>query len=370
MNAIHIASTIQRERKGKQMTQEELAGRLGVSKAAVSKWETGQSLPDITMLPQLATLFNITIDELLSYTPQMDKEDIRRLYFKLAADFAKKPLPEVLNQCDDLERDYFACFPLLLQLATLYLNHLELAKKAEDKERMIVTALKLCQRITEESSDYVLTHQAVFITAYLHLMQGDPTAVIDALSSAMTPVSDVRVILSGAYQMKGDAGRADAIVQVAIYNHLAEIMGALPTRLMLVTKEEEAFQMTVERGLAMEKAFDLDHLHVGVMFGFYGAAAQGYLAQKKEAECYAMLDRYAALCRPGVFKSILHGDVFFKDIEPWLADFDLGANAPRDTKTIVASTLSVIRDNPAFTPLKEAPRFKNILAKMEAGLKN
>lgn len=53
-------------RKGKGMTQEELAERLGVSPQAVSKWENGQSCPDISLLPKLASIFGVTTDLLLT----------------------------------------------------------------------------------------------------------------------------------------------------------------------------------------------------------------------------------------------------------------------------------------------------------------
>ena len=77
MKEINIARTIINKRKEKGLTQEELASYIGVSKAAVSKWEIGQRYPDITFLPQLATFFNISIDELMGYEPQMSKEDKR-----------------------------------------------------------------------------------------------------------------------------------------------------------------------------------------------------------------------------------------------------------------------------------------------------
>ena len=48
-----IGKRIARYRKDKHMTQEELAGKMGVSAQAVSKWETDTSCPDITALPQL-----------------------------------------------------------------------------------------------------------------------------------------------------------------------------------------------------------------------------------------------------------------------------------------------------------------------------
>lgn len=54
MNELHIANIILTKRREKGVTQEELATYIGVSKASVSKWENGQSYPDITFLPQLA----------------------------------------------------------------------------------------------------------------------------------------------------------------------------------------------------------------------------------------------------------------------------------------------------------------------------
>ena len=59
-----FSEIIARYRKELGLTQEGLAQRLGVTNQAVSKWESGQSCPDIALLPQLADLFGITIDEL------------------------------------------------------------------------------------------------------------------------------------------------------------------------------------------------------------------------------------------------------------------------------------------------------------------
>ncbi|MCM1264128.1 MAG: response regulator [Butyrivibrio sp.] len=52
-------------RKQQNITQEKLAAEMGVSIAAVSKWETGNSMPDIIMLCALADFFKVTTDELL-----------------------------------------------------------------------------------------------------------------------------------------------------------------------------------------------------------------------------------------------------------------------------------------------------------------
>lgn len=57
-------------RKKLGLTQEGLAQKLGVTNQAVSKWESGQSCPDIALLPSLADLFGITIDELFGREPK------------------------------------------------------------------------------------------------------------------------------------------------------------------------------------------------------------------------------------------------------------------------------------------------------------
>lgn len=61
-----IGNRIQRFRKEKCLTQEELAAQLGVSSQAVSKWENDASCPDISLLPQLCRVLSISTDELLT----------------------------------------------------------------------------------------------------------------------------------------------------------------------------------------------------------------------------------------------------------------------------------------------------------------
>lgn len=63
-----LSGNIARYRKECGYTQEELAGRLGITFQAVSKWETGQTMPDIALLPGLAGALDISVDKLLGYT--------------------------------------------------------------------------------------------------------------------------------------------------------------------------------------------------------------------------------------------------------------------------------------------------------------
>lgn len=67
---MNLGNKILELRKQKHVTQEELAAELGVTAAAVSKWENGYTLPDILMLCALADFFAVTTDELLGRTTE------------------------------------------------------------------------------------------------------------------------------------------------------------------------------------------------------------------------------------------------------------------------------------------------------------
>ena len=73
MDRYITGAVIRKLRENKHMTQEELAEKVFVSSKAVSKWETGQGFPDISLIEPLAEALGISVIELLS------GEDIRNL---------------------------------------------------------------------------------------------------------------------------------------------------------------------------------------------------------------------------------------------------------------------------------------------------
>ena len=60
-----LADKISNLRKKNGWSQEELAQQMGVSRQSVSKWESGQSIPDLDKILKLSTLFNVSTDYLL-----------------------------------------------------------------------------------------------------------------------------------------------------------------------------------------------------------------------------------------------------------------------------------------------------------------
>ncbi len=91
-----IGKRIAQLRKNKGLKQENLAEMLGVSGQAVSKWENDQSCPDISILPQLAQILGVTVDELLSgkteevstvkVLPEEERKNIKDMMLRIVVD--------------------------------------------------------------------------------------------------------------------------------------------------------------------------------------------------------------------------------------------------------------------------------------------
>lgn len=76
-----IGANIARYRKEQNLTQQELANSLNISYQAVSKWETGQTSPDLYLLPEIAAILHISIDRLMGCYHNFDVEsDYERRY--------------------------------------------------------------------------------------------------------------------------------------------------------------------------------------------------------------------------------------------------------------------------------------------------
>lgn len=84
-------------RKSRGITQEQLAGYLEVSPQAVSRWETGASCPDISLLPQIAGLFGITVDELLGVNEAGKRREINAIVAETSAMIDKNIMEEPIR---------------------------------------------------------------------------------------------------------------------------------------------------------------------------------------------------------------------------------------------------------------------------------
>lgn len=204
MKEINLGRILVENRHKRGITQDELAAYMGVSKAAVSKWETGMTYPDITLLPQLATYFNISIDELIGYEPQMTKEQIRVLCRKLATDFSTLPIEKVREQCQEITKKYFSCFPLLYQIGSLYVNYSPLVENKATAKEMLEDASRLFERVKSETDNVDLAKQALNMEALCQLTLGNPSEVLNLLGEPDFSMTSTEPLLASAYHFLGN----------------------------------------------------------------------------------------------------------------------------------------------------------------------
>ncbi len=365
MKEINIAKVLINKRKEKGITQEELANYIGVSKASVSKWETEQSYPDVTFLPQLAAYFNISIDALMDYKPQMTKEDIKKLYRRLASDFTVKPFESVMEDCRQIIKKYYSCFQLLLQMGILMINHAPLLKDPQKSVSLIEEAKALFIRVKEESTDVSLAKQALYTEALCNLALNDPAAALELLEGTVTPALPPETILASAYQLEGRTDEAKSILQVGIYQNIVVLFNLFPAYLMLCVDEPSKFEEVLKRALHIADTFDMRHLHPGVLAGLYICAAQGYSMQGNHDKALDLLQQYTEIVTSDIYPLCLHGDSYFDLLEKWLDKLDLGTDLPRDEKTIKKSMVDAIVNNPVFSALSDEPRFLIIVKELQ-----
>lgn len=125
---IKVAENIKNMRKAHGLTQEQLADALGVSIGAVYKWESGQSMPELKILMEIADLFETSVDSLLGYVQQSGNVESRvKRIQKLTA---TKNFTEAVSESDKALKKYPNNFRLVYTCAFMYM-----VKTTEDKCR-------------------------------------------------------------------------------------------------------------------------------------------------------------------------------------------------------------------------------------------
>lgn len=367
MKEINLGRILVENRHKRGITQDTLAAHMGVSKGAVSKWETGSSLPDISLLPQLAAFFDISVDELIGYEPQMEKSEIQKLYCRLTKDFSVLPFDQVLTECLEIAKKYYSCYTLLFQLGILLVNHSPQASDSEQTKRILEKALEWFQRVESSAEEPDLRKQALQMEAYCLLALQRPSEVLAILKPDEIQVRPSEPLLASAYQMTGNPREAKKILQVGIYKEILSLLNMFPIYLNLCLDDSQEFAEASLRLQQLISTFQMETLHPGILLGIYMAMAQGWMALGNAEKALYMLEQYTNLAVSDIYPLRLHGDDFFTLLDEWFHnDLPLGTYPPRDETLIRHSITQALSENPAFLPLAENTQFQSLILKLKA----
>ncbi|MBQ9827845.1 MAG: helix-turn-helix transcriptional regulator [Lachnospiraceae bacterium] len=155
-----LSEKIRNLRKQNNLTQEELAEKLSVSRQAITKWETGNGIPDIGNLETLAKAFGITIDELLSEGEAGSRENVSRSEFDI---FGKTDFDITFGSARSLDVTLGETEKAVVEISTdLEDRAYRLAKVKLDNGRKIdiaVLQIKLDKNYVSVATDKALSRQ-------------------------------------------------------------------------------------------------------------------------------------------------------------------------------------------------------------------
>ncbi len=115
---IFFGENLKRLRKEKELTQENLAEFLGVSFQTISKWERGETYPDITTIPIISRFFDVSIDDLLGVNKTREEEKIND-YLKLYDEMKLKDLTLTYNKFQKAVKEFPNDFRILIRYMEL-----------------------------------------------------------------------------------------------------------------------------------------------------------------------------------------------------------------------------------------------------------
>ncbi len=360
-NQFNIGENIARLRHERKIRQEELADFVGVTKASVSKWENGQTMPDITILPQLAAFFDIRIDELVGYEPQLSKEQIQKIYQELAAKFAGNPFREVMEESYGYVKRYYSCYPFLFQIGVLWLNHYMLTDDKEAQAKILEAIAGLSLRIENGCKDVALCSDAAALRAMIYLLQGRAAEVVALLEDACNPLklmSQMNTALTQAYVMSGNTDMADSYTQCNMYSHVFMLVADAVQYLSIHAGELPVIEETVSRVRQVETAYGLMKLNPNAIAQFAYQAAVSYAVCGEKEKVVSCLGRYVdcieeLLSTPEI---LMREDAYFNRMNEWFERLDNGPHAPRSRQLVIES-LGQTMEHPAFAQLEGDAEF-------------
>ncbi len=151
---MQIGEVIRKYRKAQNLTQEEMAKRLGVTAPAVNKWENGNSTPDIALLAPIARMFHISVDELLAYKEELTEEEIKQYIVEMDQKCKTCAYDEVFQMGKTLLEEYPDCEKLLWQVGLL-LDANRLFRQVEDPDQYDTWIVDWYQRALKSKDEAV-----------------------------------------------------------------------------------------------------------------------------------------------------------------------------------------------------------------------
>lgn len=247
-----IGEVIRKYRKEKQMTQEEMAVRLGVTAPAVNKWENGNSFPDISLLAPIARLLGITTDILLSYKEDLTEGEMNHILICIGDKVKNEGFDSAFSWTEEKIREYPNCIPFVFRAAQLldsYRVIYGIAPSKEYDDKLLDFYLR-----SLKSQDYDIVQEADFALFQFYMMHKDYKKAQEYLDCMPKSGINPRQLQANLYLAQGKFQEAYQLYEAMLFESYNYMSGALNGIHSLAIKEsntEKAEQIvSIQKKLA------------------------------------------------------------------------------------------------------------------------
>lgn len=353
------------------LTQEEVANHLGITKAAVSKWECAQSMPDISLLPAIADLYSTSIDDFFNHDKELDPESINAAYqnaLTLLGEDYEAGIAYVRQQI----RDHWSCSELLRMMGAALFAQIsrlpgfggslegESLRCAEEAERITRRAMEL------SSKETALLTELPMLTRIL-LWTGREREAECLIEDHVPKMPNLQAgLLAQLYRETGRREEAVAVLQRALLVSLLEAEAAMASMAPMV--DNDRLDDLAKLGEALQADGTFVSLFPTLMPTIRLQEAKNYAREGSAEEALRALEAFADalddVCavmsnpvNPGIFDKV--EDTLWAEADE--ATADVRADAVTELRVAYAAALET---EEAWAAIRDDERFAQIVARV------
>lgn len=349
---------IQEKRKGLGLTQEQVAEYLNVSIPAVSKWESGATSPDISLLPPLARLLKIDLNTLFCFQEDMSQKEINDFCSEIANIAREKGIAEGFETAKQKICQYPHNETLLYHLTFALDGLLIMSGLSPDEIRPYDDMLIAWYRQLSKSNDSKISNSANYMMVSRFIRNGNYDMAQEVLDfmpdreDIISSMADKLMLQVTIYQHQGKAEKASTALQNALLMALNKVQMLLYKMIdtELAADEMQNAKYIANKAGQMPKLFDLWE------YNSFVPLLQIAGAEKNADECICILHKlFAAMLIPWD----MDASPLFRRIAK-----------PSNPKQMLPAILSELERDPAYDFLRDRDQFRQLISKYKALAEN
>jgi len=343
---LNMSETIRARRHALGMTQEQAAQRLGVTAAAVSKWELGASYPDVALLPALARLLGIDLNTLMGFEREPAWAQVSCM-LQTVNDLAKeRGIDAAIVKAQGILREYPSCGALLFGLAATIQGWMMMSGAPAEEREKYERLLESWYIRAADSADPEASEAAANLLALRYVARGETEAAQEMMNRLPKEPANPRWPLEVSLLLeKGERQQARKLIENTLFRRAGDVQQLLLRLIQAELEDGDARQAQKLADVTQE------FVRLLAMHPYTGHAAQLMTAlhrqdaQASVEQIRAMFDALQTPWTPGEGLLYAHSGV------------KKGGHVD-----MLAGIVREMRESAAYAFLQENAEFKALLA--------